>query len=116
MKKKSIIMVATIIVVCFFSYQIVNFYKRNIGPDYCVKEDNNLSLSRKEAIQIAKQSSCIKEGYLLPFGYECNNSTGTWWLNMVVHGHPGCSPACVVNVETKQTEINWRCTGLLQSK
>ena len=25
----------------------------------------------------------------------------------------GCNPACVINVETRTAEINWRCTGLL---
>lgn len=23
---------------------------------------------------------------------------------------PGCNPACVVDIETNETEINWRCT------
>lgn len=112
MTKKSIFIIALLVIVGFLGYQMFNTYKQNIGPDYCVKKDSSFSLSRKESIQIAIQSSCMKEGYLLPFGYECNNYTGTWWLNMMVKGHMGCSPACVVNVETKQAEINWRCTGL----
>ncbi|MFH1442691.1 MAG: serpin family protein [Candidatus Micrarchaeota archaeon] len=43
----------------------------------------------------------------------CNSMTGTYWIGMNVQGHEGCSPACVVNLETKTAEINWRCTGLI---
>lgn len=42
----------------------------------------------------------------------CNEDTGTWWFDLkVVAEKPGCNPACVVDIETNETEINWRCTG-----
>lgn len=44
--------------------------------------------------------------------YFCNKITGTYWFNLNIT-KPGCSPACVVNVENRSVEINWRCTGLL---
>jgi hypothetical protein len=44
--------------------------------------------------------------------YFCNEGTGTFWINMNIT-KKGCNPACVINLETNQAEINWRCTGLL---
>ncbi len=41
----------------------------------------------------------------------CNEGTGTWWLDVDIKKE-GCSPACVVNLETKTAEMNWRCAGL----
>jgi hypothetical protein len=43
--------------------------------------------------------------------YFCNEGTGTFWIGLNLT-KKGCSPACVVNVETGKEEINWRCTGL----
>ncbi len=45
--------------------------------------------------------------------YFCNEGTGTYWINLNLTKQ-GCSPACVINVETQKAEINWRCTGLLR--
>ena len=43
----------------------------------------------------------------------CNSSTGTWWIGFAPNEvKEGCNPACVVFVDTGETEINWRCTGL----
>jgi hypothetical protein len=44
--------------------------------------------------------------------YVCNEGTGTYWININLT-KKGCSPACVINLETKTAEINWRCTGLI---
>ncbi|OGM10846.1 hypothetical protein A2Z22_03105 [Candidatus Woesebacteria bacterium RBG_16_34_12] len=45
----------------------------------------------------------------------CNGVTGTWWIDFEPNEiKEGCNPACVVNIETKQAEINWRCTGLIE--
>jgi hypothetical protein len=43
--------------------------------------------------------------------YFCNEGTGTYWINLNLT-REGCSPACVINVDTSLAEINWRCTGL----
>ena len=68
------------------------------------------SLTLSEAKEIARFGECgdeFKESYV------CNSNTGTWWIDLDIVKE-GCSPACVVNVSTKQAEINWRCTGLIQ--
>jgi hypothetical protein len=44
--------------------------------------------------------------------YFCNEGTGTYWINLNLTKE-GCNPACVINLETKEAEINWRCTGLI---
>ncbi len=80
---------------------------------FCAKEYTNARLSISEAIAIAKSSECGKYGIKEP--YACNNITGTWWLSLDAKKE-GCNPACVVNVETKAAEINWRCTGLKEQK
>ncbi len=47
--------------------------------------------------------------------YFCNDYTGTWWIGFVPdEPKEGCSPACVVDIETKVAEINWRCTGIIE--
>lgn len=46
----------------------------------------------------------------------CNSSTGTWWIDFIPDSpKDGCSPACVVVVDSGETEINWRCTGMKES-
>ena len=43
----------------------------------------------------------------------CNDSTGTWWIDFAPdEAKEGCNPACVIFVDSGETEINWRCTGL----
>ena len=75
---------------------------------YCEKDGSKLEL--EEAKQIGMQSECNQGNYIgTP---NCNEITGTWWIDLDIV-QEGCSPACVINVITKQAEINWRCTGLL---
>lgn len=70
------------------------------------------SLSEPEARVIAERT-CIKGGESLAPGYH-NESTKTWWFDANLNAvREGCNPACVVSEETKQAEINWRCTGLI---
>lgn len=69
-------------------------------------------MSIKEALQIAAASECAQAGQLTaPMIY--NENTGTWWIDLTAE-KPGCNPACVVDVNTKTAEVNWRCTGLAQ--
>jgi hypothetical protein len=65
----------------------------------------------KEALLIASASECVQNGTLTD-RHVCNNMTGTWWIDLDLN-KSGCSPACVVFVDNKTAEINWRCTGLL---
>jgi len=80
--------------------------------DVCTSpEGANMKLL--DAIQIAANSECADEGTLTQI-YNCNNVTGTWWIDMSVIDAEGCSPACVVSVEDNSATVNWRCTGLIQ--
>lgn len=78
----------------------------------CTKINTDLQMSLEDAKNIAMNSECVKEGSLTD-DIMCNDNTGTWWINLDIE-KPGCLPACVINVETKETEINWRCTGLIE--
>jgi hypothetical protein len=69
------------------------------------------SMPLSEARAIAEESDCVENG-TLEDTYVCNSDTGTWWLDLDIEME-GCSPACVINVETGEAEINWRCTGAL---
>ena len=77
----------------------------------CISMLDNSEMTLDEAQSIAENSTCnqgkLKETHI------CNENTGTWWIDLDIVKE-GCSPACVVNVSTKQAEINWRCTGLIQ--
>jgi len=85
------------------------------GPqeEYCTKKDTGESMSLTEAKQIALTSECGEQGNLKDT-YMCNEYTGTWWIDLTPYTEKElCNPACVVNVITRQAEINWRCTGVL---
>jgi|GEM_PF-2788442 len=79
--------------------------------EICKKNGTNFQMSLKEAKDIALHSECGEKGNLTNV-YFCNKGTGTWWIDLDIQ-KKGCSPACVINVETKKAEINWRCTGLI---
>ena len=73
------------------------------------KGENIFLLTISDAKDIAKNSECgdkFKETYM------CNEFTGTYWIDLEIEKE-GCNPACVVNVETREAEINWRCTGII---
>ena len=72
----------------------------------CSKEGTEFSMEYSEA-KLIVQEKC---NMTLKDTYMCNNVTGTWWID-VESDKEGCAPACVVDVETKAAEINWRCTG-----
>ena len=69
------------------------------------------SMTASEAMDLAKNCACEVGGWFTGEVFY-NEATGTWWLDLDVK-KDGCAPACVVNVETGEVEINWRCTGLL---
>lgn len=73
------------------------------------------SMTEAEARVIAEKE-CIKGGEALAAGIYNDNSK-TWWFDANLNAtREGCNPACVVSVETKNAEINWRCTGLIPPK
>lgn len=74
-----------------------------------------IKITETEARAIAKKS-CIKNGESIGSAAGTyNDNSKTWWFEANLSNTPkGCNPACVVSVETKTAEINWRCTGLLK--
>lgn len=78
---------------------------------YCTDSTTKAKLSEKEALSLAKTGECaVGRVTGTPM---CNEITGTWWMDLDITKQ-GCSPACVVDVNTKKTEINWRCTGAIE--
>ncbi|MDD1673072.1 MAG: hypothetical protein LUP99_01525 [Methanomicrobiales archaeon] len=79
---------------------------------YCVPESGG-NLTRDQAYALALNSTCVQEGNLTNNSFY-NPNSHTWWIDLVPNtSHPGCNPACVVDVRNGASEVNWRCTGLL---
>lgn len=79
------------------------------------------SMSLNVAKLIAIDSECGEKGTLKDT-HICNSDTGTWWIDLDVYDEVWeelkvtkemCNPACVINIETEEASINWRCTGLI---
>ena len=77
-------------------------------------EENGSPMAASEAMEIAQNSSCVLDSWFTGDAFY-NEHTGTWWFDLDINKE-GCSPACVVNTETGEAEINWRCTGLVPSE
>jgi len=76
-----------------------------------VNEEPSMELS--EAMEIAAQSECLQEDDArLTEVAVYNENTRTWWIDLELE-KANCAPACVVNVDTNEAVINWRCTGAL---
>lgn len=78
----------------------------------CTDSGTNETMSYREAKEIALSSECIENATLIEGTELCNEITGTWWIDLDLE-QAGCAPACVINVTSKEAEINWRCTGLI---
>jgi len=76
----------------------------------CVDQETKNILTLADAKQIAIESEC---GDTLKDTYVCNENTGTYWIDLDIEKQ-GCSPACVVDIVTREAVINWRCTGLIE--
>jgi hypothetical protein len=74
-----------------------------------VSQTECMGMSLEEAKEIAANSEC---GADFKTTFSCNEYTNTWWIDLNLEKE-GCNPACVVNIKTRQAEINWRCTGLI---
>lgn len=73
---------------------------------------NGNSMSFADAKEKAT-SGCLDGA--LQDNHICNTTTGTWWIDFTPNNpKEGCNPACVVNVETGEAEINWRCGGYME--
>jgi len=83
-----------------------------IGASGCEVQTSNAS---QDAILIAANSECTQKA-ILTNESSYNPYSKTWWINIVMKPEfkkDNCYPACVVDVEKKTAEINWRCTGLV---
>ncbi len=81
----------------------------------CSYSGHGSSMALRDAYSIAEAagSVCMVEGTLDRSDAMCNENSGTWWIGLVPKvERAGCSPACVVNVNSRTAEVNWRCTGL----
>ncbi|MEM4240078.1 MAG: hypothetical protein QXM31_02430 [Candidatus Woesearchaeota archaeon] len=86
------------------------------GESVCQKKGTKLAMKTSDALQIAQNSACVAEGTVKE-GNMCNDFTGTVWFEFEPkEPKEGCNPACVVNIESREAEINWRCTGLMVPK
>lgn len=84
------------------------------GPncEFTACPETKSMLSEAEARVIAEKE-CTKGSEALAAGIYNENSK-TWWFDANLDAtREGCNPACVVSEETKNAEINWRCTGLI---
>lgn len=77
----------------------------------CVDNETGTQMSLEEAIEIAEASTCMEDGALLTSEAQCNSVSGTWWIDLDAE-KAGCAPACVVSLNDRTAETNWRCTGL----
>jgi len=98
-------------------YPILESYPRQcktknktFTEEHCVDKSTENILTLADARQIAIESEC---GDKLKDTYVCNENTGTYWIDLNIEKQ-GCSPACVINITTREGVINWRCTGLIQ--
>lgn len=86
----------------------------NMAESIVCEAPNGAFMSLKAALEIAGSGTCSQKGSLTDRHY-CNEGTETWWIDMEPYTPvSGCNPACVVNVKTGESEVNWRCTGLIQ--
>ncbi len=83
----------------------------NSEPDTisCRDETSGVSLTYDDALAIVQSGPCFEEGGLKDNQF-CNHNTGTWWFDLDID-QPGCNPACVVDLNKRTAEINWRCSG-----
>lgn len=101
------------------SGEIVKGGDKNLEPNsstskgnICCKKGTDFCMAYAEAVGIV-QSEFSGQGSLSEF-IVCNEITGTIWIDFKpLEPKEGCNPAIVVGIETKNAEINWRCTGLI---
>jgi hypothetical protein len=71
-----------------------------------------------QARALATDSECLQVGSLTDVS-SYNEITKTWWIDLEMkkeYEKQSCNPACVISLETKTAEVNWRCTGALNPK
>ncbi|OGM13786.1 hypothetical protein A3A76_04715 [Candidatus Woesebacteria bacterium RIFCSPLOWO2_01_FULL_39_23] len=95
-------------------FKIVEKAKENLSDSAECLSASGGRMTYSKAKEIAA-SSC--SGGKLKEEHFCNQTTGTWWIDFTPNTpKEGCNPACVVDVDRRSAEINWRCTGLKSSE
>lgn len=83
-----------------------------IAPGLCCVASGETRLDEVSARDIAQNTQeCTAEGAVADFE-TYNPNSKTWWFS-ILSPRSDCRPACVVFDETGETEVNWRCGGLL---
>ncbi len=80
------------------------------------QEDVGPKLPKDKAYKIADDSEECSMAGIAKEDHVYNEITKTWWIDLEREPElekDGCNPACVVNEETLEAEVNWRCTGLI---
>jgi len=119
--KKTILIVTLLLIPLFLTGCIKSEQEgateANEASEICFKGELDISMSLEEAIELALASNeCVGEGSLLTDTAVCNESTGTWWIDLDID-EPGCKPACVIEVDNViEPYVSWRCTGLIMEE
>lgn len=101
-----------VLVVLLFLVKTANeFMEYGNMPDICPHSGTGRNMTWEEARAISGASVCAENGTITDRRF-CNPGTGTWWIDMEAD-RPGCNPACVIDVDTGEASINWRCLGFL---
>jgi hypothetical protein len=86
----------------------------DVSDQFCTSASSGATMSLAEAKEIAAGGECGQQGTLKETQV-CNENSGTWWLDFqpFAEKETCTNPACVVSVDSKSAEINWRCTGAI---
>ena len=78
-----------------------------IEKNYCVS-DNGINMDFSTAFEIAQESECVVDRILS--NPECRKNVIQFDLDSY---DSNCLAVCSVNINTRESETNWMCTGLL---
>ena len=84
--------------------------------EHCTKAGTEVTMALIDAVNIGNMmvSECATVGTLKET-HVCNEDTGTYWIDLEpFRPQEGCNPACVIDLEAREADVNWRCTGLIQ--
>lgn len=111
--KKAIFAIIVLLFIVGCAQQQAEVVSEKEGVESGTQKDETSKMSLSEAVAIALDSECIDEGGILGADALYNSDTETWWIDLELEKE-GCNPACVVDVNTEEASINWRCTGLIE--
>jgi hypothetical protein len=85
------------------------------NPSASIPLEKNCGGYDLKKIRDSAKLEAMKLNSTLTGNYEYNENSKTIWFEIEQANKikPGCNPAVVFELVTKEFEINWRCTGLL---